>query len=110
MKGKENMSDEVKNLIWELVEPQLEMYDRMNLPVERTLLEHKVLDIFQEIESEEDDGVAHATVSAWDDGWDAGHQAASEEIGDMRATICSSIENLKKIMDGLYVYNKGYRY
>lgn len=102
------MSDEVKNLIWELVEPQLEMYDRMNLPVERTLLEHKVLDIFQEIESEEDDRVGNAIASAWDDGWDVGHNAASEEIGDMREIIRSSVENLKEVIDVLY--NEGYRY
>lgn len=102
------MTDKIKDLIWELVEPQLEMYDRMNLPVERALLENKVLDIFQEIESEEDDRVVNAVNSAWDDGWDVGHQAASEEIGDMREIMRSSVENLKEVIDVLY--NEGYRY
>lgn len=62
------VTDKIKDLIWELVEPQLEMYDRMNLSVDRALLENKVLDIFQEIESEEDDRVVNAVNSAWDDG------------------------------------------
>ena len=53
MRGK-TMTDATKELIWELVEPQLEMYDRMNLPVERRMLEMKVLDLIQTIEEQEE--------------------------------------------------------
>ena len=102
------MTDEIKDLIWELVEPQLEMYDKMNLPVERTLLEHKVLDVFQQIEEEENQDTAQCVASAWDDGWDVGHQAASEEIGDLREIMRNATESLKEIVDVLY--NEGYRY
>ena len=102
------MSDEVKNLIWELVEEDLEMYNRLNMPMERKLLENKILDLIQAIESEEDDRVANAVASAWDAGWDVGHQSASEEIGDIREIMRSSVENLKEVIDVLY--NEGYRY
>ena len=101
------MTDATKELIWELVEPQLEMYDRMNLPVERKMLEMKVLDLIQTIEDEEDANIALCTTNAWDDGWDVGHQAASEEIGDLREIMRSATESLKEVVDVLY--NEGYR-
>lgn len=102
------MTDATKELIWELVEPQLEMYDRMNLPVERRMLEMKVLDLIQTIEDEEDANIALCTTNAWDDGWDVGNQSASEEIGDLREIMRGATESLREVIDVLY--NEGYRY
>lgn len=102
------MTDETKELIWELVESQFEIYDRMNLPIERKILENKVLDLIQTIEDEEDADIASCTTNAWDDGWDVGHQSASEEIGDLREIMRNATESLKEVIDVLY--NEGYRY
>lgn len=86
-----SMSDEVKNLIWELVEPQLEMYNRMNLPVERTLLEHKVLDIFQTIEEQEET----TALNAFHDGYHDGNIEAQDTIEELQNQIQRVIENLR---------------
>lgn len=85
------MTDEIKDLIWELVEPQLEMYDRMNLPVERTLLEHKVLDIFQEIEQAEE----MTAFNAFNDGLYANNAEAQDTIEELQDQIQKVIENLR---------------
>ena len=60
------MTDAVKNLIWDLVDPQLEVYNRTGAVVERTLLEHKVLEIIETIEKEEE----AIRLNAFDDGFE----------------------------------------
>lgn len=85
------MTDRIKDLIWELVEPQLEMYDRMNLPVERTLLEHKVLDILQEIEEDEETSV----LNAFHDGYHDGNIEAEDTIEELQCQIQRVIETLR---------------
>ena len=85
------MTDATKELIWELVEPQLEMYDRMNLPVERRMLEMKVLDLIQTIEEQEE-----ATVlNAFHDGYHDGNIEAQDTISELQDQIQRVVESLR---------------
>ena len=85
------MTDATKELIWELVEPQLEMYDRMNLPVERRMLEMKVLDLIQTIEEQEE-----ATVlNAFHDGYHDGFMEAEDSVSELQGQIQNVIEGLR---------------
>ena len=85
------MTDATKELIWELVEPQLEMYDRMNLLVERRMLEMKVLDLIQTIEEQED-----ATVlNAFHDGYHDGFMEAEDSVSELQGQIQNVIEDLR---------------
>lgn len=85
------MTDATKELIWELVEPQLEMYDRMNLPVERRMLEMKVLDLIQTIEEQEE-----ATVlNAFHDGYHDGFMEAEDSVSELQDQIQNVIEGLR---------------
>jgi hypothetical protein len=59
------------------------MYDRMNLPVERRILENKVLDLFQDIQDEE----MHLIDLAFNNGFDDGLASAREEFADIQGSI-----------------------
>ena len=85
------MTDATKELIWELVEPQLEMYDRMNLPVERRMLEMKVLDLIQTIEEQEEVTV----LNAFHDGYHDGFMEAEDSVGELQGQIQNVIEGLR---------------
>lgn len=85
------MTDATKELIWELVEPQFEMYDRMNLPVERRLLEMKVLDLIQTIEEQEET----TALNAFHDGYHDGTMEAEDTVSELQDQIQRVIENLR---------------
>lgn len=50
------MTDALREKIWDLVEPQLEAFERTGSYIDKRLLEKKVLDIIQDIELEIEGG------------------------------------------------------